>query len=148
MFRGAFHTFLSGAQKPSPHLPQYLYNTNFQKILSCRHNKLVRMSYFSYITNHYYHVTSDPANATKFMKCIKQYRYQKSSLQSATTENERWHTIPRNHFLLWVIQILRIKWYNSFVCTQAHSTHNDYSQSFESFLHLFRNKSYLMEMSF
>jgi len=33
IFRGAFHTFLSVAKQTQSHLPQYLYNTDFQKIL-------------------------------------------------------------------------------------------------------------------
>jgi hypothetical protein len=30
MLRGAFHTFLSGPNKPGPYLPQYSYSTDFQ----------------------------------------------------------------------------------------------------------------------
>jgi len=53
IFRGASHTFVSGPNIPSPHLPQYLYNTDFEKILWYRHSKIVLMSYISYMTNHY-----------------------------------------------------------------------------------------------
>ena len=30
------------------------------------------------------------------MKCIKPHGYKKSSLKYETTENEKWHKIPRN----------------------------------------------------
>jgi len=33
--------------------------------------------------------------------------------------------IPRKPFVLSTILILRIRWHNSFICTQAHSTQHD-----------------------
>ena len=80
------------------------------------------------MTNHYQHARNDHTNATNVIKYIKPYRYKKSSLKSETTKNQRKHKIPRKHFVLWVIQILRIKC-NSFVCTQTHSSHHSSSQS-------------------
>jgi hypothetical protein len=47
------------------------------------------------------------------MKYIKPHRYKKSSLQSETTKNEEWHQIPRKYFVLWALQILRSRRYNS-----------------------------------
>jgi len=44
--------------------------------------------------------------------------------------------IPRKHFVLWDVQILRIRWYNSSEYTQAHCTHNDFSHSRKLFLNL------------
>ena len=76
-----------GPNKPSSHLPQYLYNTDFQKILWCRHSKIVLISLPD---GRNYH-----ANATKGIKCIKPYRYKKSSLRSETTESKRWRKIPK-----------------------------------------------------
>ena len=74
MYRRAFHTFLSGAQKPSPQLPQYLYNTDFQKILWWRHSISVHMPYLSYKLHHYQHTTNGHANATKATKYIQHYK--------------------------------------------------------------------------
>jgi hypothetical protein len=42
------------------------------------------------------------------MKYIKPHAYKKSSLKSETTENERYHRLPRKQFVLWAIQILRM----------------------------------------
>jgi hypothetical protein len=63
------------------------------------------------------------------MKYIKPCRYKKSSLQTEITKTHRLHTIPRKHFVLWTIQVLRIRWYNSLICTHAHSSHHGFSQS-------------------
>jgi hypothetical protein len=121
-----------GPNKPSPHLPQYLYNTDFQKNIWCWHRKLVHMSYL------FYDLTLPAcwkwsANATKVMKCIKPYGYKKSSLISETTQMNN-HMNTRKHFVLWDVQIFRIRWYNCSVCTQAHSTHNDFSHNRKLFL--------------
>jgi len=60
------------------------------------------------MTNHYQHATNYHAKATKATKYIQHYGYKKSPLKSETTENGRQHKIPRKHFDLWAIQILRI----------------------------------------
>jgi len=80
------------------------------------------------MTNHYQHARNDHSNATNVMKYIKPCRSNKSSLQSETTKNQRQHKIPRKRCALWAIQILKIRRYNSFVCTQAHSSHHGFSQ--------------------
>jgi len=41
------------------------------------------------MTDHYMHAGNDHANATKGMKCIKLYTYNKSLLKSETTKIKR-----------------------------------------------------------
>jgi hypothetical protein len=79
------------------------------------------------MTDHYQHDRNDHADATKATKYIQHYKYKKLSLKSETTENDRLHKIPGNYFVLSTIQTLKIRLYNSFVCTQAHSTQHDFS---------------------
>jgi len=73
--------------KPSPHLSQYLYNTDFQKSSDVG-RAYQNISYPSYMTNHYQHARNYHANATKVTKYIKHYKYKMTSLKSATKENE------------------------------------------------------------
>ena len=57
------------------------------------------------MTNHYKDARNDHANATKATKYIQYYRYKKSSSKSQTTENERYHKIPRKYFILSAIKV-------------------------------------------
>ena len=60
-------------------------------------------------------------------------RHKKSSLKSETTAKERYNKIPGKHFVLCATQILKIRWYNSFICTQTHThTHTQHSLQFLS----------------
>ena len=72
MFRGASKPSYQGPNKLSPYLPQYLYNTDFQKILYVG-AAYQYMSYLSYMTNHYQHARNDHANASKATKYIQHY---------------------------------------------------------------------------
>ena len=106
-------------QRNSVHISHSIYiMPTFKKILWCRHSISVHMSYLSYMTNHYQRARNDHANATKSTKYIQPYRYEKSSIKSENTKNERQHTIPGKHFVLSAIKILIISWHNSCVCTQ------------------------------
>jgi len=106
-----------GPNKTSTHLTQYLYNTDFQKILWSRHSKLVHGSYLSYMNNHYQNARNDHANVTKATKNIQHYRY-KNHPQNLRPQKMKGNKIPRKHFILWAINVPRIRWYNSFDCTQ------------------------------
>ena len=66
----------------------------------CRHSKSVHMSYCSYITKHYSHKRNNHANATKATTYIKPYGKKKPYLKYETTQNERFHKIPRKHFVV------------------------------------------------
>jgi len=62
----------------------------------------------------------------KGIKYVKLYGYKKPSLKAETTENVRYHMIPRKHFVFW--DFPGIRWQNSFVCREANNTHHDFAK--------------------
>jgi len=123
--------------KPSCHGPKNPFHIfhciyiipNLKKFLWCKNSKLIHLSYLSYMTNHYQHARNDQANDIKLWSATKPYRYMKPFLTSETRENEKKHMIPRENFVLWDIKIPRMRWYHSFICTQAHMTNRYFSES-------------------